>query len=86
MSHVSQPSTSKSPSAGGASSPEMQPVLITNSALHATTHVAEDRDTLIAKAAYLRAEQRGFAPDHELDDWLEAEAEVDKELMSSRAF
>ena len=28
----------------------------------------------IAIAAYLRAEQRGFAPGNELDDWLRAEA------------
>ncbi len=28
-------------------------------------------------AAYLRAEQRGFVPGHELEDWLAAEAEID---------
>lgn len=31
---------------------------------------------LIAEAAYYRALRRGFAPGHELDDWIEAEAEV----------
>jgi len=30
----------------------------------------------IAIAAYLRAEQRGFTPGHELDDWLASEADV----------
>lgn len=30
----------------------------------------------IAEAAYYHAEQRGFAPGHELDDWLAAEAEI----------
>lgn len=29
----------------------------------------------IAKAAYFRAEKRGFAPGHEISDWLEAERE-----------
>jgi hypothetical protein len=29
-------------------------------------------------AAYLRAEQRGFVPGHELEDWLAAEADVDR--------
>jgi hypothetical protein len=29
---------------------------------------------LQAVAAYFFAEQRGFAPNHELDDWLAAEA------------
>ena len=32
----------------------------------------------IREAAYFKAEHRGFAPGHELDDWLEAEDEVDE--------
>lgn len=31
---------------------------------------------MIATAAYYLAEQRNFAPGHELDDWLEAERQV----------
>ena len=31
---------------------------------------------LVAKLAYFRAERRGFAPGHELCDWLAAEALV----------
>jgi hypothetical protein len=31
----------------------------------------------ISDAAYRRAEQRGFAPGQELDDWLAAEREID---------
>lgn len=30
----------------------------------------------IAENAYLKAEQRGFEPGHEMDDWLSAEAEI----------
>jgi len=30
----------------------------------------------IAKAAYFLAEQRGFEPGHELDDWLSAEQQM----------
>ena len=37
---------------------------------------AQERDRLIAQAAYFRAEKRGFAPGCELQDWVEAEAEV----------
>jgi hypothetical protein len=37
---------------------------------------AEERDRLIAQAAYFRAEKRGFAPGSELQDWVEAEADV----------
>jgi hypothetical protein len=35
----------------------------------------EDRANDIATAAYYKAEKRGFTPDHELDDWLAAEAD-----------
>jgi len=41
---------------------------------------AEERQRMIATAAYLRAERRGFAPGHETEDWLEAEAEIDRQL------
>lgn len=37
---------------------------------------AEERQRLVARAAYFRAEKRGFAPGCELQDWVEAEAEV----------
>ena len=42
----------------------------------------ELRYEMIAHAAYLRAEQRGFAPGQELDDWLDAAAEVDARLAA----
>ena len=42
--------------------------------------VVEDRRVSIAKAAYFNAERRGFAPGHELEDWLAAENEVDQRL------
>ena len=35
------------------------------------------RQEMIAEAAYLRAEQRGFGPGDPLEDWLAAEREVD---------
>ncbi len=38
------------------------------------------RHEMIAHAAYYRAQRRGFAPGHELEDWLAAEAEVDTGL------
>lgn len=38
---------------------------------------ADDRRAMIAEAAYLRAERRGFIPGHESEDWLAAEVEVD---------
>jgi hypothetical protein len=35
---------------------------------------------MIRNAAYYLAERRGFAPGHELDDWLVAERELDVAL------
>ena len=42
-------------------------------ALHRVTR----RHANVAEAAYLLAEQRGFAPGHEIDDWLQAELQVE---------
>jgi hypothetical protein len=44
---------------------------------------AEERLSMIAQAAYFRAERRSFAPGHELGDWIAAEAEVDRKLARS---
>jgi hypothetical protein len=32
---------------------------------------------MIAEAAYYRAEARSFAPGHEIEDWLQAEKDID---------
>jgi hypothetical protein len=36
----------------------------------------EELQRLVAEAAYYRAQRRGFEPGYELQDWVEAEAEV----------
>ena len=46
---------------------------------------AEQRHALIERAAYVLAETRGFAPGKELDDWLAAEAEVDRQFSETKA-
>lgn len=38
----------------------------------------EDKVSRIAISAYFKAEARGYEPGHEIQDWLEAEAEVEK--------
>lgn len=41
------------------------------------THKASDElEPMIAEAAYYIAERRGFEPGHDVDDWLQAQAEV----------
>ncbi|MGH8226615.1 MAG: DUF2934 domain-containing protein [Steroidobacteraceae bacterium] len=46
---------------------------------------SEARRAMIAEAAYLRAERRGFAAGHEEDDWLAAEREVDALLSAGQS-
>jgi len=41
----------------------------------------EERLKVIAVAAYHKAEKRGFAPGDELQDWVEAEKEIDTLLF-----
>jgi Protein of unknown function (DUF2934) len=43
----------------------------------------ETRRAMIAESAYLRAERRGFAPGHEVEDWCAAEREVDALLNAN---
>jgi hypothetical protein len=45
----------------------------------------EDRRGMIAQAAYLYAEQRGFTGGDPVQDWLRAEAEVDAALASGQS-
>jgi hypothetical protein len=40
----------------------------------------EAKRRLIAEIAYLSAERRGFSPGYELDDWLQAEQEVEASM------
>lgn len=42
------------------------------------------RDEMIAVAAYFRAEQRGFAPGRDVEDWCEAAAVIDRLLEEMR--
>jgi hypothetical protein len=35
---------------------------------------------LIAERAYYKAEARGYEPGHEIQDWIDAEAEIEAEL------
>ncbi len=41
---------------------------------------ADTRRMMIAEAAYYFAEKRGFAPGGELQDWLEAETQIQARL------
>lgn len=45
--------------------------------------VPEQRLKLIAQAAYFIAERRGFAPGNEVEDWLQAEAEIEARIKAA---
>jgi hypothetical protein len=45
--------------------------------LERSPHVAEyERESMIRLYAYYLAEHRGFAPGHEIEDWLTAERQL----------
>jgi hypothetical protein len=64
---VSRPKADR-PAAAASAAPQVSP---------------ETRRAMIAESAYLRAERRGFAPGHEVEDWCAAEREVDA-LLTAR--
>lgn len=43
---------------------------------------AKQRHEMISEAAYLLAEKRGFHGDSSMDDWLQAEADIDAKYMA----
>jgi hypothetical protein len=40
----------------------------------------EQRYLMICEAAYYKAERRGFSPENEIQDWLDAESEINRLL------
>jgi hypothetical protein len=54
--------------------------MATDPALHFGTDDDEAKRRQIAEIAYFAAERRGFSPGYELDDWLQAEQEVETSL------
>ena len=44
----------------------------------------EDKCTQIAVRAYYKAEARGYEPGHEVQDWLDAEAEIEAEAGKNK--
>lgn len=40
----------------------------------------EEMRSRIAERAYYKAEARGYEPGHEIQDWVEAEAEIQAEI------
>lgn len=45
-----------------------------------TTITPEERHKMIETLAYFMAEKRDFAPGHEMEDWLNAEKQIDQAI------
>ncbi|MBI3773137.1 MAG: DUF2934 domain-containing protein [Gammaproteobacteria bacterium] len=69
---ITKPRTKKSSATTKTESPRILATTSTKIGINPT-----DRYQLIATAAYLRAEARGFQGEDSLNDWLAAEAEID---------
>jgi Protein of unknown function (DUF2934) len=52
---------------------------------HELANHSDDREARIAQRAHWHAAQRGFEPGHELEDWLQAEKEIDAEQVDQAA-
>jgi hypothetical protein len=70
--------TDKRPAAAASRQPPEDSRSATASAVPPNFDPSSSREALIATTAYYRAEQRGFAPGYEQEDWLAAEREVDR--------
>ena len=52
------------------------PVIGIESVPESVSEYSADELSRIAESAYYKAEARGYEPGHEIQDWLEAEAEM----------
>jgi len=85
-----RPSASAATRSGGTRSPGSKPLQAERPARTAPDAPVsklspEEVYRLIQESAYFKAKARGFAPGHEVQDWIEAEAEVRRRLESRAA-
>jgi hypothetical protein len=77
----------KAPVKSGAAAPRSAPNALEGKliSLKSLANVSdEERLHMIHEAAYYRAEKRRFAPGHEVEDWAEAEREIDDLLANAK--
>jgi hypothetical protein len=75
---ASDPASTPKPRArkAKATAPAATPAVTVTSMTAVPTPSEAELLSMIEKAAYYLAEQRSFAPGHELDDWLAAERQI----------
>ncbi|WP_296805201.1 DUF2934 domain-containing protein [Thiocapsa sp.] len=77
----------KAPERAGTSAPRPAPTALEGKSisLKSLANVSdEERLHMIHEAAYYRAEKRRFAPGHEVEDWAEAEREIDDLIANAK--
>jgi hypothetical protein len=80
---VSKPAAAPSSAKSRVDAPAPRPaggIAVNPSGSSVTKLSPEEIYKLIQESAYFKAKARGFAPGHEVQDWIEAEAEVRRRL------
>jgi DUF2934 family protein len=77
---TSSPTTLKTSTRRGTRSTAPRAISSARAAVQALDISPQERQRMIEEAAYYRAQQRGFAPGNEMEDWVAAETEVDARL------
>ena len=75
-----QPLQTKRPTRPAPDAPSLRPADGNASGNTSAKLSREEVYKLIQESAYFKAKARGFAPGHEVQDWIEAEAEVRRRL------
>jgi Protein of unknown function (DUF2934) len=82
--YTSNRRSARGPRAAGGKTAQSPAPLAGRTKHNGTASISSDgRQSMVAQAAYFRAERRGFEPGHEVEDWLAAEREVDDLLQQA---
>ena len=76
----SRPTQPHKPARAAPDTPQVRPAERERSGNTEPELSPEEVYKLIAESAYFKAKARGFAPGHEVQDWIEAEQEVRRRL------
>ena len=82
QSKAPKPLQAQRPSKAAPDTPSLRPANGKATGNTAAKLSPEEVYRLIQESAYFKAKERGFAPGHEVQDWIEAEAEVRRRLES----
>jgi hypothetical protein len=76
----SRPTRAASPARSAPDAPSQEVVSPARGGNSGTSLTPEQLYRMIQETAYFKAKARNFAPGHEVQDWIEAEAEVRRQL------